>query len=157
MNPMYIQRIKVFLQLFAVGHIGLGLLLPYLVNTPLFENYNINLYRVLGFETITPHPQINFLLGLFGPTIASWGVLFLCVANNAFSNPDKKNWWYMLLACLAWAPYDSYLSIMQGIYINALINLVSALCILIPLFMVKGYFFRQKEITSGINAKQIGS
>lgn len=138
---MFIRQTKLFLQLIAIIHIAGGILLPCLINTPVFETYNTLVYKALGFDTARVNPEINFLLGLFGPTIASWGVLFFYVVTSAFKRLDQKGWWAIFICCLAWAPYDSLLSIQKGIYINALINLVSALAILIPLFMVRKNFF----------------
>jgi hypothetical protein len=145
---MLIQKTKIFLQLIAIAHIIGGILLPFLVNTALFQTYNILVYQSLGFDTTRANPEINFLIGLFGPTIASWGVLFLYVVTSAFKNRDQKGWWAIFLCCLAWAPYDSLLSIQKGIYINALINLISALAILIPLFMARKYFFHSEKSQS---------
>ena len=136
-----ISRIRVFLQLFAIAHILGGIALPFLVNTSLFASYNELLYRALGFESNVRNPNVNFLIVLFGPTIASWGVLFLYVVTSGFRNPNKHAWWTILFSCIVWAPYDSLLSIQQGIYINALINLVSASAILIPLFLARKHFF----------------
>ena len=141
---MLIRQTKLFLQLIAIAHIIGGILLPFLVNTSVFETYNTLLYQALGFDTKRVNPEINFLIGLFGPTIASWGVLFLYVVTSAFKNMDQKGWWAIFLCCLAWAPYDSLLSIQKGIYINALINLISALAILIPLFIARKYFFHSE-------------
>ena len=137
----HLSKIRMFLQLVGAAHIAGGLLLPFLVNTSLFAAYNSGLYQALGFEATGQNAAVNFLLGLFGPTIASWGILFLYVVTIAFKNPDKMGWWAIFLCCLAWAPYDSLLSIQRGIYINALINLVSSLTILIPLFIARKGFF----------------
>ena len=142
---MSLPKIKIFLQMIAIAHIVGGILLPFLVNTTLFATYNSLLYQALGFEASGQNAEINFLIGLFGPTIASWGVLFLYVVSTAFKNPDKKGWWAIFLCCLAWAPYDSLLSIQKGIYINALINLISALAILIPLFMARNHFLEAES------------
>ena len=138
---MNLSKLKIFLQLFAIVHILGGISLPFLVNTPLFAPYNLLLYEALGLGATEQTSNINFLVGLFGPTIASWGVLFLYIVTVSFENPDKRGWWAMFLWCIAWAPYDSLLSIYQGIYINALINLISASAILIPLFIVRQHFF----------------
>lgn len=143
---MFLQRLKIFLQLIAVTHIIVGILLPFLVNSALFATYNSLLYEALGFDTTSRHAEINFLIGLFGPTIASWGVLFLYVVTTAFKHPEKKGWWTIFLCCLLWAPYDSLLSIQKGIYVNALINLISSLAILIPLFMARKYFFEAENV-----------
>jgi len=142
---MSLPKIKIFLQMIAIAHIVGGILLPFLVNTTLFATYNSLLYQALGFEASGQNAEINFLIGLFGPTIASWGVLFLYVVSTAFKNPDKKGWWAIFLCCLAWAPYDSLLSIQKGIYINALINLISALANLIPLFMARKHFLEAEN------------
>jgi hypothetical protein len=145
---MSIQQTRLFLQLIAIIHIIGGILLPFLVNTSLFETYNTLVYQALGFDTTRVNPEINFLIGLFGPTIASWGVLFLFVVTSAFKNLDQKGWWAIFLCCLVWAPYDSLLSIQRGIHINALINLVSALAILTPLFIARKYFFHSDKSQS---------
>ena len=142
---MLLQRIKLFLQLIAIAHIIGGVLLPFLVNTSVFATYNTLVYQALGFDTTRTNPEVNFLIGLFGPTIASWGVLFFYVVSSAFKNLDQKGWWAIFLSCVAWAPYDSLLSIQSGIYINALINLISALAILTPLFMARKYFFPSEK------------
>ena len=138
---MLLQRTKFFLQLIAIAHIIGGVLLPFLVNTSVFATYNTMVYQALGFDTTWTNPEVNFLIGLFGPTIASWGVLFFYVVSSAFKNLDPKGWWAIFLSCVAWAPYDSLLSIQHGIYINALVNLISAAAILTPLFLARNYFF----------------
>jgi hypothetical protein len=139
---MSLSNLRKFLQLIAIAHIAGGILLPFLVNTQLFSTYNTIVHQALGLETTGKTIEINFLIGLFGPTIASWGVLFLYVVTTAFRNPDRRGWWTIFACCILWAPYDSILSIQREIYVNAFINLVSALTILIPLFMAKKYFFQ---------------
>jgi hypothetical protein len=143
---MLLRKTKLFLQLIAIAHIVGGVLLPFLVNTSLFATYNMRVYQALGFDTARANPEVNFLIGLFGPTIASWGVLLFYVVSSAFKNLDPKGWWAVFFACLAWAPYDSLLSIQKGIAINALINLISALAILTPLFMARKYFFHSETL-----------
>jgi hypothetical protein len=122
-----------------------GILLPLLVETRLFATYNSLLSQRPGFDSTSQNTSIKFLIGLFGPTIASWGILFLYLVTTVFKNPDKKGWWAIFLCCLVWAPYDSLLSIRKGIYLNVWINLVSSLTILIPLFMARKYFFDTKD------------
>jgi hypothetical protein len=145
---MSLSKLRIFLQVIAIAHIAGGMLLPFIVNTQLFSTYNELVNQALGFETTGKNVEINFLIGLFGPTIASWGVLFLYVVTTAFKNLDKRGWWAIFAACIVWAPYDSLLSIQKGIYINGLINLFSALMILIPLFMARKYFFHPSDFQS---------
>jgi hypothetical protein len=144
---MNLSRIKLFLQLVAIAHVIGGLFLPILVNTSLFAAYNTSVYEALEVEGTGQNSNINFLHGLFGPTIASWGILFFYVVTTTFAKPDKKGWWTILLACLAWAPLDCFLSIQKGIYLNGLIDLVVFVLILGPLFMARKHFFSPQAPT----------
>jgi hypothetical protein len=143
---MILSRLKIFLQLVAIAHILGGIFLPLLVNSPLFATYNTLLYQALGAETTVQNSAINFLMGLFGPTIASWGVLFLYVVSTAFKNPDPKGWWVIFLSCIVWALRQPVVHSAE-IPINAFINLVSAFAILIPLFMARKHFFQSENPT----------
>src|SRR5687767_644399 len=102
---MFLSKIRLFLQLIAIVHIVGGILLPFLVNTQLFSTYNTLVNQALGFAPTGKNAEINFLIGLFGPTIASWGVLFLYVVNYAFKDLDKRGWWAIFASCILWAPY----------------------------------------------------
>jgi len=134
---------KGILQAIAVCHIIGGLVLPWVVHSTLFQQYNIQLSiafhnsNSVGFKN-----QGEFLTGLFGPSIASWGILFAYVINISFRNRDRRGWWTMITACLTWATYDSFLSIWNGIYINAILNSFIAMAIIIPLLIVKQYFLK---------------
>jgi hypothetical protein len=66
---MSLPKFRIFLQLIAIAHIVGGILLPFLVNTQLFSTYNALVNQALGFETTGKSTDINFLIGLFGPTI----------------------------------------------------------------------------------------
>ena len=134
-------QVKLFLQLIAIAHILGGFLLPILVDTFVFDTYNEIVFRALEVEGTGQHSNITFLHGLFGPTIASWGILFLYVVTTTFEKPDKRGWWTILFACLAWAPLDGFLSMQKGIYINGLIDLVVFVAILTPLFIARKHFF----------------
>jgi hypothetical protein len=80
-------------------------------------------------------------MAIFGPTIASWGVLFLYAVNSAFSRPSPQAWWFMFTACLVWAPYDSIFSLQHGIYLNAIFNAVALVLIMTPLLLLRKHFF----------------
>jgi len=139
-----LHAIKRWLQATALLHILIGLSLPFIVESPLFSVYRDHLHQAFMMEAATygenTHHQTAFLVGLFGPTIASWGVLFLYVVNSAFARPTPQAWWFMLVACLVWAPYDSVLSLLNGVYLNAIINAVVFPIIVVPLLMVKKHF-----------------
>lgn len=99
-------RIQYFLQIVAFLHIVGGLLLPFLVYTPVFYPYYQHLAQAFDRETSASRAEVGFLVGLIGPTIASWGVLFLYTVNSAFADPNPRAWWSIVIACMVWAPYD---------------------------------------------------
>lgn len=134
--------------LYAFAHVAGGLLLPWLVDTVLFTHYNNILATAFGVQEAAAQRQAIFLTGLMGPTIASWGLLFALVVQQSFAQPTKLGWWGMVLAGLLWAPYDSFLSWQQGIHPNILINAVSLLALLLPLWLVRHNFLQPQPSAS---------
>lgn len=129
-----------FLQLYALAHLVGGLLLPWMVGTAIFTDYNRALAQAFHVSDDAALAQARFLTGLMGPTVASWGLLFLLLVRQAFRHPDRQLWWGMVLAGLVWAPYDSFLSWQNGIFLNVVINLLSLAALLVPLWLVRHNF-----------------
>jgi len=63
-----------------------------------------------------------FLVSVFGPTIASWGILFFSLARTFFSNPTRGLWWALILSIVTWALLDSALCVYYGIYSAVVLN-----------------------------------
>ncbi len=135
--------IKKFLQLIACLHIVSGILLPFLVDTPVFTVYLQHFAHAFSLENKGTGAEIRFLVGLLGPTIASWGILFLFAINTGFSNPNPRTWWFIVIACIVWAPYDSWISLSHGVYLNAIFNCIVFVCIIVPLLVVRPIFFEK--------------
>lgn len=138
LNTIYLQR---FLQVIAILHFMVGLCFPWIVESPLFDYYKQHLHLAFNTSEELSGQQASFLMAIFGPTIASWGVLFLYAVNSGFARPSPQAWWYMFAACLTWAPYDSIFSLRHGIYINAIINAVAFVMMMTPLLLVRKRFF----------------
>lgn len=134
------QTSKRILQLIAVLHIIGGLLLPLIAETSLFNRYHQHLIQVFDITDNDSSAVIQFLFGILGPTIASWGILFLFSIHTAFANPNPTSWWFIILACTIWAGYDSLLSLSYGVYLNAIFNGIVFTCILIPILLVRKAF-----------------
>jgi len=132
---------KRFLQIIALLHIVVGLCFPWIVESSLFDYYKQHIHLVFNIDQDNANQQASFLIAIFGPTIASWGVLFLFALNSGFAKPTPQAWWAMLLACLVWAPYDSIFSLLNGVYFNAIINAIAFVMIVTPLLIVRKHFF----------------
>ncbi len=137
------EKTKKFLQLIACLHIVGGILLPFLVDTAVFTGYLQHLAHAFKLENKGAGAEIRFLVGLLGPTIASWGILFLFAINTGFANPNPRAWWFIVIACTVWAPYDSGISLTHGVYLNAIFNCIVYVCIMIPMLIVRPIFFEK--------------
>jgi hypothetical protein len=134
------QHVKRWLQLIAISHILLGLLLPVLVQFDLllpYFQFMAHTFAVNEHENIA---LMRFLIGIFGPTVASWGVLFWAVVTQSFMLRSKSGWWLMMAASVVWAVYDSVFSAVYGLWIHAVLNGAVFLAIVIPLWWVRKEF-----------------
>ncbi|RDX38279.1 hypothetical protein DZA50_00620 [Kangiella sp. HD9-110m-PIT-SAG07] len=126
-----------WLKLIAIIHIVGGLLLPLIVFTPVSAPYFEHLLEVFPQSNLT---SIKFLIGVFGPTVASWGLLFYYAAEKAFEGRTKKDWWFLLVAILVWSIMDTafslYFDVMSHLWINGLVAVlfVTPLLIYRPTF-----------------------
>ena len=128
--------IKVWLLGYAGLHIGVGLALPWLVHTSLAAGYSGELASAF-FDTATPPPEVRpvtlWLLGLFGPTIASWGVLLGALTLALLPQHPRRLAVAVGLALLVWMPLDSLLGVVNGVYSNVLLNGLAVAALLPPL------------------------
>ncbi len=66
-----------------------------------------------------------FLFAVFGPTVASWGVLFTAVVRQFIDYPTRRLWNAMVLAVVIWAPLDTglcwYYGVTGGVVVNGLV------------------------------------
>ncbi len=140
LNNNLLLRVKCWLQFVALAHVFGGLMLPFVVQFDLVQPYFRLMAEVFALNPNQDLRMVQFMVGIFGPTVASWGVLFWAVVTQSFDNPTKKSWYVMLAACVVWAFYDSIYSSFFGLWINALINGVAFVSIVLPLWGVRKDF-----------------
>ncbi|MBK7299238.1 MAG: hypothetical protein IPI79_01745 [Moraxellaceae bacterium] len=114
--------------------------MPFIVQLNVVQPYFRLMANVFAVDSNQDLRLVQFMVGVFGPTVASWGVLFWAVVTQSFDNPTKKSWYVMLAACVVWAFYDSIYSSFFGLWINALINGVAFVSIVLPLWGVRKDF-----------------
>ena len=140
MPNRFLLSVKYWLQFIALAHVIGGLMLPFVVQLDLVQPYFRLMAQALALNANQDLHALQFMVGIFGPTVASWGVLFWAVVTQSFDNPTKKSWYVMLAACVVWAFYDSIYSSFFGLWINALINGVAFVSIVLPLWGVRKDF-----------------
>ncbi len=78
-----------------------------------------------------------FLFAVFGPTVASWGVLFTAVVRQFIEYPTRRLWNAMVLAVVIWAPLDTGLCFYYGVYGGVVVNTLVVILLLVVLYLVK--------------------
>lgn len=139
-NNKFLLSVKYWLQFIALAHVIGGLMLPFIVQLNVVQPYFRLMANVFAVDSNQDLRLVQFMVGVFGPTVASWGVLFWAVVTQSFDNPTKKSWYVMLAACVVWAFYDSIYSSFFGLWINAPINGVAFVSIVLPLWGVRKDF-----------------
>lgn len=138
---MNVKLAKLLLQMLAVLHIIVGLALPWLVELPQFAFYNRHLLAAFNTDSIEALALGKFMTGILGPTVASWGVLFLFVVTVSFQTRSKTGWYIMFIAITGWTLCDMYLSFVAGVYLNLVIDLIVSGLLLTPLLKTRRWFF----------------
>ena len=130
--------------LFVVG-LGIavfGILMAFLSGTPIFDLFNRQIDPAFwgggsSLESIRPFQQ--WVYGIWGATIAGWGVFVTFIAHYPFRNKEKWAWNCLVLGLLVWFVLDTGLSVFHKVYFNVAFN--TALLILAGLPTV----FTRKE------------
>jgi uncharacterized membrane protein YjjB (DUF3815 family) len=133
-------KAKLYLEILAILHIIVGLGLPFLVDTWLFNYYNLLLLSAFNTNSTEALALGKFMVGLLGPTLASWGVMFLFIVRYAFRTASRTAWLCMLTAIIGWSIYDIALSMVAGVYLNVVIDLIVLCFLLPPLILCKNHF-----------------
>lgn len=123
---------KIILYLMAYLHILGGVLLPFFVQ---FE-WASRLIRDSLSNTPAQQGAV-FWVGVFGPTIASWGVLFLCLLNIYFAQVSVRVWRHLIVAVLLWGVVDTSYCLLSGVPQALLSNIPAIIFLLLPLWLVR--------------------
>lgn len=83
---------------------------------------------------------MKFLIGIFGPTVASWGLLFYYNVSKAFESKTAQDWWFLIFSILIWSVLDTTFSLYFGVASHLYINGLVALLLLLPLLLQKSQF-----------------
>ena len=112
-------------------HVVAGLLLFLTAFLPGVQNSMASAAGLAG-DNYSP-----FLFAVFGPTVASWGVLFGVAVRQFIEYPSRRLWNAMVLAVVIWAPLDTTLCLYYGVSGGVVVNILVATLLLALLFNVK--------------------
>ncbi|WIO73983.1 hypothetical protein QP938_11865 [Porticoccaceae bacterium LTM1] len=133
---------KIPLQIIAIFHIVAGIALPFLNQIPaVSDSFVASFFPGMVLEPEVAK-QAAFVVALFGPTVASWGVLFLTLVNSFFAEPNGNKWWGLVLAELLWFVGDSSYATMNGVEVALPYNSVVLVGLLVPLLFARRLIVR---------------
>ncbi len=109
----------------GLGIAAFGLLMVFLSGTPIFDLFNQQIDPAFwgtgaSLESIRPFQQ--WVYGIWGATIAGWGVFVTFVAHYPFRNKEKWAWNCLVLGILVWFVLDTALSAFHKVYFNVAFN-----------------------------------
>lgn len=129
-----------WLLLVGLGHVALGVLLAFTAHLPIAMPYFQYLYDSVGASQ-APSPEQHALLitmvRLFGPTVASWGMLFTLLVHLYRQHGHGLIKPMLFIALLLWCVLDSGISAYYGILAHAYLNTAAMLSIAVPLLALR--------------------
>jgi hypothetical protein len=105
------------LRLVGPVHLVGGLLLALSGFLPSAEPFLEKFFPASGNLSSSP-----FIVSIFGPTVASWGLLFGILVSQFLARPDETLWRGLALSLIVWAPLDSALCLYYGFYAGVAVN-----------------------------------
>lgn len=128
-----------WLLLVGLGHVALGIALAFAAHLPVTQPYFDYLHASVS---ATPAPAefqalLRTMVGLFGPTVASWGVLFSLLVYLYREHGHRLIKPVIFAALLVWCLLDSALSLHFGLALHAYLNTAAVLSIALPLLALR--------------------
>jgi hypothetical protein len=139
--------------LLAVGLliITFGLALSFFSQSPLFDFLFNNQVNPAFWSTATISDPIKmfqqWIYGVSGATVAGWGVFITFMAHIPFKRKEPWAWYCIILGMFVWFTVDTSISIYFKVYINAALNIVLFVLVMLPTVFSRRYFFTGIEIS----------
>lgn len=120
---------------------GVGMAL--LNRTPLFALFDSQVNPAFWDYNPLPVGVDDFqgwIYGIFGATMAGWGVFLVYMARYPFQMRERWAWNCILQGLLLWYLLDTGISVYFGVVFNAIFNTVILILLLLPLFFTRKEF-----------------
>jgi hypothetical protein len=136
--------------LFAVG-IGVsvfGVMMALLSGTPLFDLFNHQIDPVFWGADAVDGPTKQFqqwLYGVWGATIAGWGIILTYIARYPFRKKERWAWNGLVFGILVWYVLDTALSVLYGVTFNVAFNTTLLILAGLPLVFTRIEFRRTTQ------------
>ncbi len=131
--------------LFVVGLIvtAFGAFMAFLNSTAAFDLLNVHYNLVFwGSKSVSGGTKAfqQWIYGAWGGTVVGWGILVAFMAHYPFKAREKWAWTALFTAMLVWFVVDTGISLYFRVYVNAILNAVLFMAIMLPLVFTRRYF-----------------
>lgn len=102
-------------------------------------------YLGAGAYTTLSNPEVRFqqfVYGVMGAVMAAWMMALVFLIHVPFRRGEKWAWYAIDISTAMWFIGDTYISIVTGFGVHALVNLGLLVAIGIPLLMTFRHFHR---------------
>lgn len=120
-----------------------GVLMAFLSGTSLFDLFNRQIDPAFwnsGTPDVLARQFQQWIYGVWGATIAGWGIFLSYLARYPFKRKERWSWNCLVFGLLVWFVLDTAFSVSHRVYFNAVFN--TALLIIAGLPLV----FTRKEL-----------
>jgi hypothetical protein len=135
-----IKHLKKWLLLVAIGHVAAGVALPFVALSGNFDFYAEKIrYSFWNGIPVPPEAEAfeRWIVALFGPTIASWGVLMAYLVRAGMRTDEPWPWDGLLISLLALTPADIAISLMHDYWLHVIVDLSVVFIIAVPALMIR--------------------
>ena len=121
-------------------HLAIGLAIPFIAHSALFDYYSELLQTAFWPGQSVPTETLSFqrwIVSLFGPTLASVGVVMIYLVRAGIRTNEAWPWNAILVALLVWAPSDICISLLNDFRLHVWIDATALLAIVPPVLLLR--------------------
>jgi hypothetical protein len=125
-----------------------GVFMAFLSGTPLFDLFNRQIdpafWSAIAVDDAARQFQ-QWIYGVWGATIAGWGISLAYVARYPFSRKERWSRDALALGLLVWFVLDTSLSVIHKVYFNVAFNTALLILGLLPVVFTWKEFTQARE------------
>lgn len=132
--------LQTWLYMVALGHILVGLALPFVAYSSYFDAYAALLRETFWGALPVSDESLAFqrwIIALFGPTVMSWGVLMTYLIHTGSRSNNARPWNALLIAIAVWAPADIAISSLHHFWLHVVVDIVSVIAMAVPAIILR--------------------
>ncbi len=120
-----------------------GVIMAFLSGTSLFDLFNRQIDPAFWGTNPVDDAARQFqhwIYGVWGATIAGWGIVMAYVAHHPFKKKERWSWNSLVIGLLIWFVLDTSLSVFYKVYFNAAFNTTLLALVGLPVMFTRKEF-----------------